>query len=452
MTSTLVVGFGVSGRAAARRLVARGDTVVVVDDRPAVGAAEEAGAIGVELVVAPDAHRTGRLVAAADLAVVSPGVPVGHPLLVAAAAAGVPVISEVELGARLLGDRGDDAPRLVAITGTNGKTSVTTLVRDALLASGVDAVAAGNIGVPLVDAVDGPGDGVVVVEVSSFQLQLTERFRPGVSCWLNLSPDHLDWHPTYEHYRDAKARIWANQGPGDTVVVNADDAVVVAAAARRPAGSRLVTFSTGPDADWCQRDDVLVGPTGPLLAATDLARSLPHDRANALAAAAVATAAGATPDGIRAALRRSAPLPHRVALVAASGGVTWYDDSKATTPASVIAAVAGFDSVVLIAGGRNKGLDLAELAATAPPVRHVVAIGEASASVAAAFAGRVPVECAGSMAEAVTVAAVAARPGDAVVLSPGATSFDWYRGYAERGEHFAALVAQMISEKERPRC
>jgi UDP-N-acetylmuramoylalanine--D-glutamate ligase len=175
-----------------------------------------------------------------------------------------------------------------------------------------------------------------------------------------------------------------------------------------------------------------------------------HDQANALAGAAVALAAGATAAGCRDGLAGTPPLPHRVSLIGESAGVRWYDDSKATTPASVLAAVAGFPSVVLIAGGRNKGLDLGALAATVPPVRAVVAIGEASADIEATFAGLVPVTAAPDMEAAVDVAARVARDGDAVVLSPGCASFDWYPSYAARGDHFAAIVTRHLDQGERP--
>jgi UDP-N-acetylmuramoylalanine--D-glutamate ligase len=458
VTRLLVVGFGVTGRAAARAGRADGSVVVVIDDRRVDGAPAVAAEIGVELVVGPDRSRLDELLRRSDLVVASPGVPIGNEVFARAARHGVEVVSEIELAARLLEARPAPRPRLVAITGTNGKTTVTSQVCDALLRSGRTAVAAGNIGPPLIEAVSRPSTDVIVAEVSSFQLQLTVRFHPEISCWLNLAPDHLDWHPSYDHYRAAKARIWANQADGDTVVVNADDAAVVAMARHRPTGSRLVTFSTRHDADWYERAGALIGPGGTeLLAVAELPRSLPHDRANALATAAVASSAGATLDGIRTALREMDPGPHRVELVGVDRGVSWYDDSKATTPASVLAATAGFGSVVLIAGGRNKGLDLGALAATAPPVHAVVAIGEAAAEIMAAFAGRAEVTEAGSMAAAVAAAREASRPGDAVVLSPGCASFDWYGSYAERGDHFASLVRQMFQreqmlQKERDRC
>jgi UDP-N-acetylmuramoylalanine--D-glutamate ligase len=445
----LVVGFRMAGQAAAGAWRARGGAVIAVDDAPSEAISQTANDRGVELIAAPDATTLDRLVDQADLVFLTPGIPIGHPVHAAAARHDKPVMSEIEFAWLLAADR-PGVPAIVAITGTNGKTTVTTLVTDALVRSGRHAEAAGNIGVPLVDVLTAePAPDVVVAEVSSFQLELTARFHPDVSCWLNLAPDHLDWHPTHEHYRAAKAKIWANQTDGDVAVINADDPQVVASAAAIPAGVQVVTFSTAGPADWWEDGTMLRGPEGPLIDRAELPRALPHDRANALAAAATASAAGAAPEGIRAALAQDRPLPHRVELVAEAHDVRWYDDSKATTPAAVTAAVAGFDSVVLIAGGHNKGLDLSVLAATAPPVRVVVAIGEAAGEVAAAFDGVVPVQVAGSMAAAVATAAEVSRGGDAVILSPGCASFDWYTSYGARGDDFARLVREMVA-KGRP--
>jgi UDP-N-acetylmuramoylalanine--D-glutamate ligase len=301
---------------------------------------------------------------------------------------------------------------------------------------------------------DDEGDLVLVAEVSSFQLQYTRDFQPDVSCWLNFAPDHLDWHPDLDHYGRAKARIWANQEVGSTIVVNKDDPVVWVAVVGAPPGAQVVTFgmarAEGPPPIWRFGPEGVEGPAGFFLKAVDLPRAFPHDLANTAAAVAVALAAGATAEGCMDAARHTPAPPHRVELVGQSRGIAWYDDSKATTPASVRAAVQGFSSVILIAGGRNKGLDLSALATTAPPVRLVVAIGEASAEVVAAFAGRAPAWPAASMAEAVEVAAGAARPGDAVLLSPGCASFDWYSSYAERGRHFASLVKAKLLEVSNP--
>ncbi len=444
-----VLGFGTTGRAVARALLDAGDVPLVWDDRGSPDAATAGAAIGVVVEPTPTGAALTAALADCALLVPSPGVPVGHPVFTAAAAAGIPVRSEIELAARLAAQSG--GPRVVAITGTNGKTTTTILVTAILQASGQKAVAAGNIGVPMIEAVTS-GCEVVVAEVSSFQLQFTDTFRPAVSCWLNLSPDHLDWHPTLEHYAAAKSRIWVNQGPGDVAVVNLDDPAVVQAAAGIPPDAGRITFSLHQQSDYHLDGNRLVGPGAMTVIPVDeLPRALPHDISNSLAAIAVATAAGATPCGCRRGLAETPPLAHRVGLVGVADGVRWYDDSKATTPASVAAAVAGFPSVVLIAGGRNKGLDLAPLAATVPPVRAVVAIGEATAAVASAFAGLVPVTTATSMESAVEAAACFARPGDAVLLSPGCASFDWYPSYGARGDHFAELVTSRIGRREQ-RC
>ena len=433
--TALVVGLGIAGAASARALVQRGWSVTATDDQLAPAAAERARVLadlGVQAVARPDAAELRGLVAAADVVVPSPGVPYAHPALADARARGTSVWSEFELASRW-------APELplVAVTGTNGKTTVTTLVAAMLQASGRRTAAVGNTDVPLVDVLDGTLD-VAVVEASSFRLEFTETFAPAIALWLNFAPDHLDWHPSLDHYRAAKAKVWSAQGPGDLAIASADDPVVAAAAEGLRSRVETVGLARG---DWRREGDDLVGPPGRLLAVAELARALPHDVTNALAAAAAALAAGAELDAVQSVLRSFRGLPHRLALVGEHGGVRWYDDSKATVPAAAASAIAAFEAVVLIAGGRNKGLDLSPLAADASRVRHVVAIGEAADDVAVAFAGRTPVSRATSMDEAVALAAGVAEQGDAVLLSPGCASFDWYAGYGERGDDFARAVA-----------
>ena len=438
MASTaLVVGLGVTGEAAVRHLVAEGWTVVVADDRGGEAVARRAEALGgIEVLEAPGAERIEALVRGVDLVVPSPGVPVGHPVYAAATAAGVPLWSEIELAWRSIGGR-----RLVGITGTNGKTTVTTLVAAMLVESGLRAVAAGNIGLPLVDAIHQDVD-VIVAEVSSFQLEHTVSFRPAVATWLNFAEDHLDWHPDLGHYAAAKVRIWRNQTADDVAVVNAEDPIVMDHAAGAP--SRVVTFGLARG-DHRIEGGQLVTPEGPLMAVADISRALPHELANALAATATAGAVGAGPAAIASVLAGFQGLPHRVQLVGHAGGVRFFDDSKATTPASVLAAIAGFDAVVLIAGGRNKGLDLSVLRQASDRIRSVVAIGDAADEIAEAFHGVRPVVRAWSMDEAVRVAASSAVDGDVVLLSPGCASFDWYGSYAQRGDDFARAVREVVA-------
>jgi UDP-N-acetylmuramoylalanine--D-glutamate ligase len=422
----LVLGLAAAGESTARALLAHGDDVVLADDRPTDVTRARAARLG--LTLAEPALDV-------DVVLPSPGVPFQHPVVQEALRRGIAVWTELELAARW-----SDVPT-VAITGTDGKTTVTTLVERMLAASGLRTVAAGNNETPLVDVLDRDLD-VVVVEASSFRLQFVETYRPIVGVWLNLAPDHLDWHGSIEHYAAAKANIWAHQTAADLAVANAEDPAVMAYAATVP--GRLETFgrSTG---DWRVDGDRLVMPDGgTLVEAEALFRALPHDCTNALAASAAALGAGATLDGVRAALRAFRGLPHRVSLVGDHGGVRFYDDSKATGPNAVRAAVRAFDSVVLIAGGRNKGVDLSALAADIDRIRAVVAIGESADDVVAVFRDRVPVARADSMDEAVARAASFAVAGDAVLLSPGCASYDWYSGYAERGDDFARAVRELV--------
>jgi UDP-N-acetylmuramoylalanine--D-glutamate ligase len=437
LTQHLVLGLGITGRAVLRALVAHGESAVAVDDRPSAEGRALADSLGVRLVEAPSADDLAALVAASGAVLPSPGVGDAHPVFAAARAAGVPVLSEFDLAGRW-----DHRP-IVAITGTNGKTTVTELVRAMLAASGRPAVAVGNTEVPLVAALDDPAVEVFVVEASSFRLLHSQRFAPAVGTWLNLAPDHLDNHTTLEAYIAAKARIWADQSPEQVAIGNADDPVVAAHLARAP--GRQERFGLGAGAEHRVEGGQLVLADGSHVAEVgELARAFPHDIANALAASASARHAGATVEGIHAALVAFRGLPHRVTLVGEAGGVHWYDDSKATAPHATRAAVGAFDSVVLIAGGRNKGLDLGDLALDADRIRAVVAIGEAAPAVVAAFDGRRPVRVATSMDDAVAAAASLARPGDAVLLSPACASFDWYGSYAERGDDFARAVGELL--------
>jgi len=442
----LVVGLGVTGAAVARALVAHGHDVVAADDAAGPAAWAAADDLGLDLVEAPSTDELAMLVAGADAVLPAPGLPARHPLFAAAGAAGVPVLSEFDLASWW-----DDRP-LLAITGTDGKTTVTTLVRDMLLASGLAAVAVGNTPVPLVAAIDDPATDVFVVEASSFRLEHSQRFAPAVGTWLNFAPDHLDSHPDLSSYEAAKAGIWRDQSAEQVAVGNADDPVVARHLAAAP--GRHVTFGLAAEADFRLVGGAAPGGrlTGPgeghgdaveIARVEELGRALPHDIANGLAAAATALAGGASIEGVRRGLLDFRGLPHRVALVGEAGGVRFYDDSKATTPHAAATAVAGFESVVLIAGGRNKGLDLRVLAQSAGPIRAVVAIGEAAPEVAAAFDGVRPVTRAGSMDEAVRAAVDLARPGDAVLLSPGCASFDWYGSYGERGDDFTRAVDEV---------
>jgi UDP-N-acetylmuramoylalanine--D-glutamate ligase len=372
-----------------------------------------------------------RLLTGVDLVVTSPGVPEHSAPLRAALEAGLTVWGELELAARHL-----TAP-LLAVTATNGKTTITQMAVEMLQASGLRAAAVGNIGVPLADAVGADWE-VLVVEASSFQLRFTEAFHPRAAVLLNVAPDHLDWHGDFAAYLAAKARIHRNQGPEDLLVHDADDpgalrAVAEARARRLPvSGQRRPAGGSG-----FEGGRLWLGGLG-----FDLERDGPVDPIYLVDAAAAGSAAlelGATPEGVAAALRAFRPPHHRREVVGCWGGVTWVDDSKATNPHAAVAAIRACESVVLIAGGRNKGLDVAAIS-TEPGVRYVIGLGEAGPEMVAAARAGIQV---GSMDEAVALADRLAEPGDTVLLAPGCASFDMFQSYGHRGEVFSAAVRRL---------
>lgn len=420
-----VLGLGRSGIAAARALLQRGYDVTVVDaaDTPAVAAAASSLA-GARVVVGRSDVAD---VADRDLLIASPGVPPNA----AWWDAGIPVWSEVELAYRL------GARPLIAITGTNGKTTTTEMVAAILRADGRGAVAAGNIGTPLVDVI---GSDAIVLEVSSFQLHAIEAFRAPYAVLLNIGADHLDWHGSMTAYKRAKMRIFENQLATDLAVVHADpecDGMAAGIPARvtrfheaaRPIGG------AGIEEGW------IMVPQGPVIDVERLRSTARPFRADAVAAAAVTVAAGVSVEVVAQALATFTPSPHRIETVAVIDGVTYINDSKATDPHATLAALEELQDVILIAGGRNKGLDLSELSELTYALRAVIAIGEAADEIVKAFSHTsLRVERAGSMEDAVEQARAIATAGDTVLLSPACASFDMFADYRERGDAFRAAV------------
>ncbi|MGZ8694849.1 MAG: Mur ligase family protein [Gaiellaceae bacterium] len=397
----LVVGLARSGQAAALALAERGVEVVAVDRDPAVDTGRLAEA-GVEVRLATDEEG----LAGKDVSVVikSPGVPAEAPPVARARELGIPIWSEVELGWRLL------APRpFVGVTGTKGKTTTTELIGAMFRAAGRPVEVAGNVGRPLT-SVDPPEDAWIVCELSSFQLEDVHELALEVAVLLNLAPDHLDRHGSFEAYRDAKLRIFER------------------------ARHRIVPRDLGLDGTPFAAADPL--PAEPRLPGA-------HNRANAAAATAAARAAGLPDDAIAAALESFQGVTHRLELVRELAGVRWVNDSIATNTFAVLSGIAAFDAPVrLILGGRTKGEDYGRFALDLPP--NAVAaylVGEATDELAEAFdaAGR-PYERVETIAGAVSTAARDARPGDVVLLSPAATSYDQYKNFEERGEDFRRLV------------
>jgi UDP-N-acetylmuramoylalanine--D-glutamate ligase len=419
--NVLILGAAVSGTAAAHLARRLGYGVEVYDgDVGAVGSLQTEG------FVVHSGPWTPHLLEAVDVVITSPGIPQAAAPIVDTLAAQIPVWSEMEFGARHL-----DAP-YVAVTGTNGKTTVAEAAAAMLEHGGVKTCAAGNIGTALTSVVGEPWD-VVVVEASSFQLRFVDTFHPVAAALLNVAPDHLDWHGTEGAYAAAKARIYANQTHRDILVFDADDPGAVACVAGAAttlvpiSGRRLPDGGNGVDGDV-----VVIGDMR--LSRPDLDQSFLVDL---VAAGTLAAHVGAGAASVAGVLADFAPGLHRRTIVGSWDGVTWVDDSKATNPHAAVAAAAAFPDVVLIAGGKNKGLDLAPLVRV-PSVRHVIALGEAAGELAAAGAGRVTTV--NSMEEAVLAADRVATPGSTVLLAPGCASFDMYRSYGERGDSFRRIV------------
>ncbi len=432
----LVVGCGVAGYAAARVLAEEGAEVRVSETRTEVDGADELRALGVELVLG--GHRPED-VDGVTAVVASPGVPEHAEILRWATERGLEIWSELDVGARLC------TVPYVAITGTNGKSTTTAMVATMMRASGLDAVACGNIGHPFsVAALE--GHGALSVEASSFQLRFHRWLHPRVSVLLNVAPDHIDWHGSMRGYAEAKARVHALQTGDDVHVGNAQDRD--AAELSRRADCRLVWFTLD------EPDEGQVGYVdGVVVARVDREQRLDRPvldaagfRADAAAAAAASLAFGLPLDAVARGIRETRPLPHRGEEVARAGDVRFLDDSKATNVHAALNALTGRRDVVLIAGGLAKGADLSPLVAAAPHLSAVVAIGDAAPELATMFDGRLPVRVAGSIEEAVRAAYAFAAPVGTVLLAPACASWDMFRDYVERGERFAAAARSVARE------
>jgi UDP-N-acetylmuramoylalanine--D-glutamate ligase len=439
-----VLGFARSGRALAEALVDRGVEVTVADDRPETAFAEIAQlrARGVRFHFGGSSEK---VVETADWLALSPGVPPTHPVVVAARRRGVPVLSEIEIAWRIAEAETRGRNRWVAVTGTNGKSTTTAWIAEILGAGPRPVALAGNIGAPLSGFLGDPTPRDFVCEVSSFQLEGIESFRPDVAVLTNVTPDHLDRYATFEEYAAAKERVFENQSGEDFAVVNADDPASsrVRTRGRRVPFSRL---SRAPGGTWLENGQIVSEARGArrnVLAADQLALPGAHNLENALAAVAAADSLGAPSAAIEKALTGFRGLPHRTELVAEAGGVRWVDDSKGTNVDATVKSLEGrpAKSVLLILGGRDKHGDFRKLTT---PVSHaaraVLTIGEAARTIEAALAGAAPIESCGTMEAAVARAAELARPGDTVLLSPACASFDQYANFEERGAHFAELA------------
>jgi UDP-N-acetylmuramoylalanine--D-glutamate ligase len=434
----VVVGFGASGQAATRALLDEGAEVRVSEARASAEAKAAGEALGVEIM--SGGHRPEHL-DGATLLVVSPGVPQGSAVIGWALQRGLPVWSELEIGARL------SRVPYVAITGTNGKTTTTELVAAMMRRAGLRARACGNVGYPFSAAVAG-GSDALAVEASSFQLRFTKSLHPRVSVVLNVAPDHLDWHGSFDAYAEAKARIYLRQGPGDVHVGNGDDPTAARISASAPCEVRW--FREGPP------EDGQIGVEGGAIVTrhasrrAELGRPRTPSRAflsDVAAAAMVGLSFGLSVEAVAGVVASAQPGPHRGAEVARLGSVAFVDDSKATNPHAAMAALQDRNDVVLIAGGAAKGVDLAPLAAAADRLAAVVALGQAAGQLVEVFDGLVPVRTVLTIEDAVWTAADLAPEGGTVLLAPACASTDMFRDYGERGDRFADAARRLALDR-----
>ncbi|HEX4284030.1 MAG TPA: UDP-N-acetylmuramoyl-L-alanine--D-glutamate ligase [Terracidiphilus sp.] len=439
----LVVGLGKSGLAAALFLRRHGAQVTVSDMRSAEALAKDIPALLDEGIMVEAGGHGLLTFRRQDLIVVSPGVPLDTPELVQARNFGRPVIGELELAARFL--RG----KTLAITGSNGKTTTTTLVGEILEEAGFNTLVGGNIGVPVVALIDeSTPETWAVLEVSSFQLESTEEFHPAIAVLLNITPDHLDRHGTFENYARAKERIFAVQTADDCLVLNADNARAAQAAPR--AKSRVYWFSldrTVPQGAWVEAGHVVYraakdAPTETIIPLSGIPLKGEHNVENVLASVCAARLAGAPPDAIRRAIEKFKAVEHRLEFVTTVNGVEFFNDSKATNVDATAKAVAAFSTPIhLILGGKDKNSDYTQLAQLLRQnVRAIYTIGSAAPKIESQLRGVVSLHSCETLDKAVSAAAASARPGEVVLLAPACSSFDQFESYEHRGRVFKELV------------
>ncbi len=439
----LVVGLGKSGLAAALFLRRKGAQVTVSDVRSAESLANEIPTLLDEGIMVEAGGHGLLTFRRQDLIVVSPGVPLDTPELVQVKSFGLPVIGELELAARFL------KGKIIAITGSNGKTTTTTLVGAILAEAGIPALVGGNIGVPVVDLIEQSADDMwSVLEVSSFQLESTKTFHPAVAVILNITPDHLDRHGSFENYARAKERIFAQQDESDALVLNADNARTAQAAARSTAN--VLWFSIEHPVDqgsWIEDGWVVYRAESEaaiekILPLNKIPLKGEHNVENVVAAVSATRQAGASAEAIGRAIEKFQAVEHRLEFVASVNGVDFYNDSKATNVDATAKAVAAFPTGIhLILGGKDKGSDYTTLSdLLRERVRAVYTIGSAAAKIESQLRGAVSLHSCETLEKAVNAAASAARPGEVVLLAPACSSFDQFENYEHRGRVFKELV------------
>lgn len=449
----LVYGLAVAGVSTVRALLRHEHDVIAADDTITPERLATAAEIGVELIDS-SVRSVDELLDSCSMLCPAPGVPETHPIIEAALARGIEIVSEIELAYRWEQQRPGGPRRMLAVTATDGKTTTSKLAVHLLEAAGVRSIDAGNTDTPLVDALDAVDEvgneryDAFVVECSSFRLAWTPTFRADAAAWLNLQPDHLNWHRSMNAYEAAKAQVFANQTAADVAIGFAEDPIVMAWLAQAP--GRQCSFG-GPDADYRVENATLVGPNGTIAPLGSLRRRLPHDVTNALAASALVLETGlADAAAVASGLATFVGPPHRLERIATINGIDWYNDSKATTPHAATAAIRSFERIVLIAGGADKGVALSSMAAEPERFAGVIGLGATAPNIVELFIAAgvnaervVDVQ---TLERAVTQAAEWAGDGDVVLLSPGCASLDQFASFEVRGDTFRRLVAALSQE------
>ena len=433
-----IYGLGLTGQSVAKFLNEKGFSLHLFDDSPSEAASAMAKKLNSEIYSCQDVADCEEYLKDLEAIFPTPGLPDNHIALKFARNSQLLIQGEFDL-AQMYDERS-----CIAVTGTNGKTTVTMMVNQMLNSSGIKTKAVGNTETPLVEAIQDQSLSKFVVEASSFRLGQSKNFAPDIGVWLNFSPDHLDVHKDLKGYELAKAQIWENISGSQVALANEDDEIVMS---HRPSHGVFRTFGLNKGNSKVSSNCLFV-EGHKLMKVEELSRSAPHDISNALAAALAATHAGADNEAIIETLRHFNHLPHRIEMIIEHQGIRWYDDSKSTPPHSVLAALESFDNVILIMGGRNKGLDLTVIMPMLNRVKHLIAIGEASKEIELAFEKKVSVSLAESMEDAVEIAHTHSIPGDVVLLSPGCASFDWYKNYKERGLDFAIKINSFFKGKK----
>ena len=441
----LVIGLARTGVATSLFCAKQGAVVTATDTRPESELADAAAALGAAGISLQFGGYTEKILAGHDLVIPSPGVPANSEILTAARSQNILIWSEIELACRFL--RG----RLIGITGSNGKTTTTSLIEHILKNSGFTTLLAGNIGTPLIGVVEQTNlQTVTVAELSSFQLEWIETFRPNISVFLNLTPDHLDRHGSMEAYGAAKARIFENQTAEDFAVINADDPASTPYAPTKP---KLFWFSRKQrvaQGTFLRGEEIVFRNEGEeeiILKQSEIPLPGAHNLENVLAAVAATRLAGAQPKEIAKAIRSFAGVEHRLEFVAEHNGVRYYNDSKATNVDATLKALEAFPGrILIILGGKDKGSDYTVLQA---PLREkailALLIGAAAQKIESQISGSVAIERAGTLQRAVESASHSARPGDIVLLAPACASFDQFKDYEHRGRIFKQLVHELAN-------